>query len=113
MEGVIIVSVLVIRSHKRFAVRRPVKLREDDGDRRGGLMIELSGEGCRISGVDSFHYTIDQEVTLDLGDEERPGRVRWAHDGFVGIKFAAALRSAELNQWLETSRMAPELCYGT
>jgi hypothetical protein len=50
---------------------------------------------------------------LDLGDEERPGRVRWAHDGFVGIKFAAALRSAELNQWLETSRMAPELCYGT
>jgi len=112
-EGIIVVSVLVIRSHKRFAVRRPVNLCEDDGDRRGGLMIELSGEGCRISGVDSLHYTIDQKVTLDLGDEERPGWVRWAHDGFVGIKFAAALRQAELNQWLATSRMAPELCYGT
>lgn len=113
LEGYRIVSVLVIRSHKRFAVRRPISLREEDGGKRGGLMIELSGEGCRISGIDSLRYTIDQTVTLDLGDEQRAGRVRWAHDGFVGIKFASALRPAELNQMIEASRMAPELCYGT
>jgi len=76
-------------------------------------MIELCNEGCRISGIDSLHFTIDQAVTLDLGDERRPGRVRWAHDGFVGIKFAAALRPAELGQMLEASRPAPELRYGT
>ena len=106
-------SVLVIRSHKRFAVRRPISLREEGGGKRGGLMIELSGEGCRISGVDSLHYTIDQAVTIDLGDEQRSGRVRWAHDGFVGIKFSPALRPAEFNQLLEASRMAPERRYGT
>jgi hypothetical protein len=107
------VSVLVIRSHKRFAVRRPVSLREEGGGKRGGLMIELCGEGCRISGVDSLHYTIDQQITLDFGDEQRIGRVRWAHDGFVGLKFASALRPAEFGKLLEASRMAPERRYGT
>lgn len=106
-------SVLVIRSQKRFAVRRPVSLREDDRGKRG-LMIELSSEGCRISGVDSLAFTIDQQVTLDLGDGERlGGRVRWAHDGFVGVKFAPALRPAELNELLEASRMTPARRYGT
>jgi hypothetical protein len=89
-------------------------LRDDNGGKRGGLMIELSGEGCRISGVDSTHYAADQTLTLDLGGgEQLPGRVRWAHDGFVGVKFVAALRPAELAELLEASRMAPELCYGT
>ena len=106
-------SVLVIRSYKRFAVRRPITLHEASGGKRGGLMIELSGEGCRISGVDSLAYTIDQQVTLDLGDECLNGRVRWAHDGFVGVKFANALRPAELGAMLEASRAAPELRYGT
>jgi hypothetical protein len=111
--GVRAVSVLVIRSHKRFAVRRPVTLREDSGGKRGGLMIELSNEGCRISGVDSLRYTVDQTVVLDLGDEKLGGRVRWAHDGFVGVKFAIALRPAELGAMLEASRSAPERRYGT
>jgi hypothetical protein len=39
--------------------------------------------------------------------------VRWAHDGFVGVKFACALRPAELGAMLEVSRMAPERRYGT
>jgi hypothetical protein len=108
------VSVLTIRTHKRFAVRRPVTLREDSGGKRGGLMIELSSEGCRISGVNSLAYTSDQQVTLAFDDGERfPGRVRWAHDGFVGVKFAQALRPAELGAMLEVSRMAPERRYGT
>ena len=107
-------SVLTIRSHKRFAVRRSINLHETSGGKRGGLMIELSSEGCRISGVNSLAYTIDQQLTLDFGEDERiSGWVRWAHDGFVGVKFASALRPAELTSMLEVSRMAPERCYGT
>ncbi|MBO0749143.1 MAG: PilZ domain-containing protein [Porphyrobacter sp.] len=107
-------SVLTIRSHKRFAVRRPITLHETSGGKRGGLMIELSSEGCRISGLDSLAYTIDQQVTLELdGGERVPGRVRWAHDGFVGVKFANALRLTELGAMIEASRMAPERRYGT
>ena len=106
-------SVLAIRSHKRFAVRRPVTLREETGGKRGGLMIELSNEGCRISGVNSLAYTADQPITLDFGEERLAGRVRWAHDGFVGVKFDTALRPAAFDAMLEASRMPPERRYGT
>jgi ribosomal protein L35AE/L33A len=89
-------------------------LRETSGGKRGGLMIELSSEGCRISGVNSLAYTIDQHVTLEFDDGELcHGRVRWAHDGFVGVKFANALRPGELGAMLEVSRPAPERRYGT
>ena len=68
-------------------------------------MIELSSEGCRISNADSSAYAIDQEVTIELdGGPRLPGRVRWAHDGFVGVKFATALRQNELGNLLEESR---------
>jgi hypothetical protein len=108
------VSVLVIRTNKRFAVRRPITLHETSGGKRGGLMIELSSEGCRISGVNSLAYTIDQPVTLEFENGECfAGRVRWAHDGFVGVKFASALRQSELGAMLEVSRMTPERRYGT
>lgn len=98
-------SVLVIRANKRFAVRRPVTLRGTPTKNRGGLMIELSSEGCRISNADSNAYAVDQEVVLELDDGlHLPGRIRWAHDGFVGVKFARALRRGELGDLLETSR---------
>lgn len=105
-----------IRPHKRFAVRRPVSLHVEDSKRGGGLMIELSSQGCRISRAEGGAFTADQPVTLDLGEDERlEGRIRWAHGGVVSVKFARALRSAELGQLLEASR-APafeELRYGT
>lgn len=102
------VTVLIIRSSKRFAVRRPVTLRAAPPKPLGGLMIELSSEGCRISNADSTAYMIDQEVTVELdGGECLPGRVRWAHDGFVGVKFTQPLRHSELAGLLEVSR-APE-----
>ena len=101
-------TVLSIRTSKRFAVRRPVTLSATPPKPLSGLMIELSSEGCRISNADSTAYMIDQEVTLELdGGERLPGRVRWAHDGFVGVKFVQALRQSELAGLLEVSR-APE-----
>ena len=110
-------SVLVIRTNKRFAVRRPVTLRAAAEKFLGGLMIELSSEGCRISNAESGAFMIDQQVTLDLGEDERlDGRIRWAHDGFVGVKFARALRLGELGELLEASRapaVSEERRYGT
>ena len=83
-------------------------LRGGPPSKRSGLMIELSSEGCRISNAESAAYVIDQEVTVELDDGERlPGRIRWAHDGFVGVKFCRALHQRELAQLLETCR-APE-----
>ena len=104
-KGIAKVSVLVIRAHKRFAVRRSVMLRGAPVKKRGGLMIELSREGCRISNADSLSYTVDQEVVVELDDGTRlPGKVRWAHDGFVGVRFAQALRQTELSDLLSVSR---------
>ncbi|MGX7895557.1 PilZ domain-containing protein [Tsuneonella sp. HG222] len=101
-------SVLVIRANKRFAVRRSVLLRGGKAKRRGGLMIELSSEGCRISNAASLDYAVDQDVTVELDcGKSLPGKVRWAHDGFVGVKFMQALRQCELTGLLEVSR-APE-----
>lgn len=78
-------------------------------------MIELSSEGCRISNAESGAFTADQSVTLDLGDERLDGRIRWAHGGIVGVKFARALRSGELNALIEASRapLGEERRYGT
>ena len=99
------VSVSVIRSYKRFAVRRAVTLRGGPPQRRDGLMIELSTEGCRISNADSLAYAIEQKVTVELDDGEKlPGIVRWAHDGFVGVRFESALRHEKLARLLEVSR---------
>ena len=98
-------SVLVIRSHKRFAVRRAVTLRGGAPQRRDGLMFELSTEGCRISNADSTAYAVDQEVTVELDDGKKlRGRIRWAHDGIVGVRFDSALRHQELGRLLEVSR---------
>lgn len=98
-------SVLVVRSHRRFAVRRAVTLRGGGPQCRDGLMFELSTEGCRISNADSAAYDIDQEVTVELDDGKKlRGRIRWAHDGMVGIRFDAALRHHELGRLLEVSR---------
>lgn len=97
-------SVLAIRSHKRFAVRRPISLHGEDSKRRGGLMIELSSEGCRISNAESGAFMADQPVTLDLGDERLEGHIRWTHGGVVGVKFARA-RYARWN-WANCSRQA-------
>ena len=114
-EGITLVSVLVIRAHKRFAVRRPVTLYGKGDHEYRGLMIELSCEGCRISCIDSLAFTMEQPVTLDLGDgREFAGRVRWAHDGFVGLKFARALRQSELPELIEACRFdSAQPRYGT
>lgn len=102
-------SVLVIRAHKRFAVRRTARLRL--AGRRGheGLLIELSLDGCRLSNLPPQAFALDQTVTLRLeGHGALEGRVRWLSDGTVGLRFTRPLRIAALEQLLRLCRGEPQ-----
>lgn len=90
-------SVLAIRTARRFAVRDSVTLRDAGGRCISGLMIELSAEGCRISGLNSTDFAIEDAVTL-IGScgRELPGLVRWAHSGKLGLRFDEALHQMDL-----------------
>ena len=89
-------AVLMIRAHKRYAVRQPVQLGKPGATPAKGLMIELSSEGCRISNLDRCDYAIGEEVTLELGELSLGGRIRWAHDGIAGVRLDRALYPSQL-----------------
>jgi hypothetical protein len=96
-------TVLTIRSHKRYAVRQPVRLKAE-GEAARGLLIELSSEGCRISNLGHRTYTIGEPVTVELGDLELGGRIRWAHDGIAGVRLDQALYSSQLSELVARDR---------
>lgn len=98
-------TVLTIRSHSRFALRQPLQLRRDGAPAAEGLMIELSAEGCRISGLKGQRPAIDQaiEIVLDHGTR-LCGHVRWSNDGTVGVRLDTALTNADLAEVLSHSR---------
>ena len=97
-------TVLSIRSARRFAVRDTVELADAGGASNSGLMIELSAEGCRISCLGKSSYGVEEEVCVTTSCGRRmPGRVRWAHSGKAGVRFDTALHRVELNALLETA----------
>lgn len=107
-------TVLTIRSHRRYAVRQIVHLQKADERRVQGLMIELSSEGCRISNVARGTYTVGDEVTLEIGEMALHGRIRWAHDGVVGVRLDTALFSNQLSNLIAAGRGEDEIVrYGT
>jgi hypothetical protein len=90
-------TVLTIRTHKRYATRQKVRLRTLDAACAEGLLIELSAEGCRISNLGSAtSYSVGQEVCLDLGDDTYQGRIRWSRDGLAGVRLDTALHTHEV-----------------
>lgn len=98
-------NLLTIRSHTRFALRQPVQLLCDGASIATGLMIELSAEGCRISGLVGKCPAIDQLVEIVLDDGPvLSGLVRWSNDGVVGLRLYTALTNAELAEVLSRSR---------
>ena len=97
-------AVLTIRSHKRYAVRQPVRLGKAGGEAARGLLIELSSEGCRISTLGRCNYTIGEPVTVELGDLELGGRIRWAHDGIAGVRLDRALYPSQLGELVARDR---------
>lgn len=109
-------SVLTIRTHKRYALRLPVELSGAGGGTARGLLIELSKQGARISNLGQRSYEFGDEVSVvtDCGRELK-GTVRWSHDGLAGISLEAPLHAPQMSDFLAASRDAqgPEPLYGT
>ena len=101
-------TVLTIRAHKRYATRQAVRLRADCAKPVDGLLIELSSEGVRISNLGAARLEIGQPITVQIGDHDYHGLVRWAHDGLAGLRLDRALHAHEIAGLIELGRSAPE-----
>jgi hypothetical protein len=97
-------TVLTIRASKRYAVRQPVRLDKPGAQALGGLMIELSSEGCRISNLGRPGFVIGEPVTVEIDEMEFSGRIRWAHDGIAGVRFDTALYPTHLSELIARGR---------
>ncbi|MEL1250495.1 PilZ domain-containing protein [Aurantiacibacter gilvus] len=110
-------SVLTIRTYKRYATRLPVELRREGRKTATGLLIELSPQGARISNLGRGKYEAGDKVVIATAtDMELEGTVRWAHDGLAGIRLDRSLHLPEMRDLLELNRREQaddSLCYGT
>lgn len=100
-------TLLVVRAHKRFAVRRTVEVARTSsaGKPVSGLMIELSSEGCRISSINQQQFECGQDVDLRIeGFQPIEACVRWFHDGCAGLRFTRAVGSSQLDAMLARCR---------
>lgn len=103
------VSTLVIRTHKRFAVRRQARLSGDGERPQDVLLIEISLEGCRISNVDAGAFRAGQVATVEIdGLAGIEAQVRWAHDGLVGLRFLRPLHLRALYHLIGACRAGPD-----
>jgi hypothetical protein len=104
------IAILTIRKHQRFAVRHDVGIVRDGQHPRSCLLVEVSLEGARLAVPGSEALAIDQRVMLEIdGFGSLAAHVRWTRDGVVGLKFAAALHHAELDELIHICRAAPAL----
>ena len=109
-------TVLTIRAHRRYAVRQPVRLGKPGEKPIGGLMIELSSEGVRISNLGRPGFIIGEPVTVEIDELKFHGKIRWAHDGIAGVRLDTALYTGELGDLIARGRSdscADERRYGT
>jgi len=107
-------TVLTIRSHKRYAVRQPVRLAKSGATPAQALMIELCSEGCRISNLGQAQYAVGEEVTLEVDDLSLSGRIRWAYNGLAGVRLENALFPRQLSDLIARGRGEGEIArYGT
>jgi hypothetical protein len=97
-------TVLIIRAHKRYAVRHPVRLGAPGTPATAGLLIELSAEGCRISQLGGGTFEPGQRVVVHVGQVALPGRIRWAHDGLAGVRLDNALRRDQFAELVALAR---------
>jgi hypothetical protein len=59
-------TILTIRKHQRFAVRREAGLLAKGRVPRSGLLVELSLEGCRMSINGAAKYAIGQALKIEV-----------------------------------------------
>ncbi|HSG54236.1 MAG TPA: PilZ domain-containing protein [Paracoccaceae bacterium] len=102
-------TVLNIRSCRRYAMRLPVSLESTGRKHVTGLLIEISQEGARISNLGKLACSIGQAVHVRTpAGRDLPGVIRWAHDGLAGIHLDPALSLAEMGAIRDELRSAPE-----
>ncbi len=111
-------SLLIIRSSRRFAVRGPISLVLPGGTERDGLLVEISLSGCRISNIGPDLPDIDECVTIRIeGFDEMPAQVRWAGEGVVGLRLIRPLHSGTLERIIshcrESRYKGTNLLFGT
>jgi hypothetical protein len=98
-------TILTIRKHKRFAVRRKANLVCSGNRPKPGLLVELSLEGCRMGITGSADFAVGQQLKVRVaGFDDFRTEVRWAGDGFVGMRFVQALHHAELDELIRACR---------
>ena len=110
-------TVLTIRSSRRYAMRLPVWLRTGKARSVAALLIEISQDGARISNLGRKCYEPGEPVTLLVAKgHELEGVIRWAHDGLAGMRFDTALNLAGLSGILDLRHAPSETLrqrYGT
>jgi PilZ domain len=98
-------TILNIRKHQRFAVRREAGLHMKGRTQRTGLLVELSLEGCRMSIVGAAKYEVGQALKIEIaGYGAIKTQVRWADTGMIGMRFDQPLHVADLNVLLQACR---------
>ena len=99
--------ILTIRAHRRYAVRRSIRLRSPvDGRHCGGLLVELSSEGCRVSGLGDSDFVADDKIIVEHDGMELPGRIRWIEAGVAGVRLDTLMMARELSAYLTHLRGA-------
>jgi hypothetical protein len=116
------VSLLIIRSSKRFAVRQSISLVLPCGTQRDGLLVEVSLSGCRISAAGGNSGAglpgVDESVTVRIdGFDDMPARVRWSGEGVLGLRLNRPLHNATLERIIghcrESRYKGTNLLFGT
>ena len=104
-------NVRAIRLHQRFAVRRKVLSVRGRGRPVEGLLVELSLNGCRVSGLGRHRFVMEGPIRVILpGFVPLEGKVRWLGEGTVGVRFVQPLTTAGLAELLSAARdPLPEL----
>lgn len=98
-------SVLTVRSCRRYALRVPSKLECKGRKPAPCLLIEMSQDGARISNLGRRDFAVGECVALDLDCGTRlDGTIRWARDGRAGIALGQSLHLSELAELINANR---------
>jgi hypothetical protein len=104
IEAGAIMTVLRIRSCKRYAVRRSIRVLGPGDAQNQGLLIEIGQEGGRISGLGDAQFISGDIVVLELQKWSLPAGVRWSSPGLIGIRFEVPLFIDQLNDLIMQTR---------
>lgn len=97
-------TVLRIRSCKRYAVRRSIRVLGPGATKTQGLLIEIGQEGGRISGLGDAEFMSGDIVVLELPKWSLRAGVRWFSPGLIGVRFETPLFIDQLNDLMMQTR---------